>query len=159
MSLYHSIGLELGLWCLMPLPTIFQLWRLVLLVEETGVPRKNHWPCTSHWQTLSYNVVSSTLRLTGSNIYIDKNILTSLVTVSEWLLFLMSCEQYCSAILLQVQVTFQWDDDDVCFVIDQPPLLNFCSASSLKQQSAGRHVASLRQIILIPTQPVFALSP
>jgi hypothetical protein len=27
--------------------------------EETGVPRENHWPVASHWQTLSYNVVSS----------------------------------------------------------------------------------------------------
>jgi hypothetical protein len=33
------------------------------------------------------------------------------------------------------------------------------SASSLKQQSAGRHVAPLGHIILIPSQPVFALSP
>ena len=30
---------------------------------------------------------------------------------------------------------------------------------SLKQQSAGRHVAPLRHIILIPSKPVFALSP
>jgi hypothetical protein len=34
----------------------------VLLVEETGVPRENHWPVASHWQTLSHNVVSSTPR-------------------------------------------------------------------------------------------------
>ena len=34
--------------------------RLVLLVEETGVPGENHWPAASHWQTLSHNVVSST---------------------------------------------------------------------------------------------------
>jgi len=46
----------LGLCCLMPLSTIFQLYRgwSVLLVKETGVPEGNHWP------TLSYNVVSST---------------------------------------------------------------------------------------------------
>jgi len=31
-------------------------WRSVLL-EETG---ENHRPVASHWQTLSYNVVSST---------------------------------------------------------------------------------------------------
>jgi hypothetical protein len=37
--------------------------------------------------------------------------------------------------------------------------LDFYSASSLKQQSAGRHVAPLGHIILIPSQPVFALSP
>jgi hypothetical protein len=29
----------------------------------------------------------------------------------------------------------------------------------MKQQSTGRHVAPLGQIILIPSQPVFALSP
>ena len=27
------------------------LWQSVLLVEETGVPRENHRPATSHWQT------------------------------------------------------------------------------------------------------------
>jgi hypothetical protein len=34
----------------------------VLLVEETGVPWENHRSVASHWQTLSNNVVSSTLR-------------------------------------------------------------------------------------------------
>jgi hypothetical protein len=38
-------------------------WRLVLLVEETGLPGENHRPAASHWQTLSNNVVSSTPRL------------------------------------------------------------------------------------------------
>jgi len=38
-------------------------------------------------------------------------------------------------------------------------LLDFYSASSLKEQSAGRHVAPFGHIILIPSQPVFALSP
>ena len=37
------------------------LWRSVLLVEETGVPGENHRPAASHWQALSYNVVSTTL--------------------------------------------------------------------------------------------------
>jgi hypothetical protein len=32
----------------------------VLLVEGTGGPWENHWHVTSHWQTLSHNVVSST---------------------------------------------------------------------------------------------------
>jgi hypothetical protein len=31
--------------------------------------------------------------------------------------------------------------------------------AELEQQSAGRHVAPLGHIILIPSQPVFALSP
>ena len=43
--------------------------------------------------------------------------------------------------------------------LDQHAELGFYSASSLKQQSAGRHVTPLGHIILIPSQPVFALSP
>jgi hypothetical protein len=50
-------------------------------------------------------------------------------------------------------------DDDVRFVLDQHPQLDFYNASSLKQQFAGRYVATLGHIILIPNQPVFALSP
>jgi hypothetical protein len=37
-------------------------WLSVLMVEETGVPGENYRPATSHRQTLSYNVVSSTPR-------------------------------------------------------------------------------------------------
>jgi len=37
-------------------------WWSVLLVEGTRVPKENHRPVTSHWQTLSHNVVSSTSR-------------------------------------------------------------------------------------------------
>jgi len=28
-------------------------WRSVLLVDETGVPGKNHRPVASHWQTFT----------------------------------------------------------------------------------------------------------
>ena len=50
-----------GLWCLMSLSTIFQLYGVVsFLEEETRVPRKNYQPVTSHLQTLSHNVVLST---------------------------------------------------------------------------------------------------
>ena len=38
-------------------------WWSVLSVEETGVPGENHRPATSHWQTLSHDVVLSTPRL------------------------------------------------------------------------------------------------
>ena len=37
-------------------------------------------------------------------------------------------------------------------------MLDFNSASSLKQQSAGRNVVPLGDIILLPNQPIFALS-
>jgi hypothetical protein len=43
------------------------------------------------------------------------------------------------------QVNFQWDDDDeVCFVLDQHAELDLYSASSLKQQSTGRHVNPIK---------------
>ena len=35
----------------------------------------------------------------------------------------------------------QWDDDEVHFVQDQHAELDYYSASPLKQQSAGRHIA------------------
>jgi hypothetical protein len=37
--------------------------------------------------------------------------------------------------------------------------LDFYSASSLKQQSAGKHVAPLGHIILIPSHSLFVLVP
>ena len=40
-------------------------WRSVLMVKETGVPGENHRPVTSHLQTLSHNIVSSTPHLSG----------------------------------------------------------------------------------------------
>jgi hypothetical protein len=52
--------------------------------------------------------------------------------------------------LWREQVTFQWNDDD-----DD---LYFYSAISLKQPSAGRDVAQLWHIILIPSHQVFALT-
>jgi hypothetical protein len=39
----------------------------VLLMEETGVPGENHWLVTSHWQTWSHNVESSTPHLSGNH--------------------------------------------------------------------------------------------
>jgi hypothetical protein len=49
------------------------------------------------------------------------------------------------------------DDDDVHLVLDQHAYLDPYSANSLKQQSAGRHVAPLEHIHLIQSQPVFVL--
>jgi hypothetical protein len=51
------------------------------------------------------------------------------------------------------------DDDEVRFVLDQHAELDCYGASSLKQQSSGRHVAPLGHIILILSRPVLALSP
>ena len=48
-----------------------------------------------------------------------------------------------SVISWREQVHDQCDDDEVGFVLDKHAELDFYSASSLKQQSAGRHVAPL----------------
>ena len=37
---------------------LFISGRSALLVKETGVPRENHRPVASHWQTLSHNIVT-----------------------------------------------------------------------------------------------------
>jgi hypothetical protein len=47
---------------------------------------------------------------------------------------------------------------DVRFLLDQHSEFDFCSSSSLKRNSAGRHVAPFAHIIKIPNRPVFALS-
>ena len=62
----------------------------------------------------------------------------------------------CSAISWREQDNYQWDE--VHLVIDQHAEVNCYSTSSLKQQSEGRHVAPLGHIIMIPIQPVAALS-
>jgi hypothetical protein len=46
------------------------------------------------------------------------------------------------------QVNFQWDDDEVCFVLNQHAELDFYIASSPKQHSAGRHVKWVYILIL-----------
>ena len=70
------------------------------------------------------------------------------IIVSEWLLFNAN-----SAAIFQLyhgenKLIF---NDEVHFVLDQHAELDFYSASSLKQQSADRHVAPLWHIILIPS--------
>jgi hypothetical protein len=62
-----------------------------------------------------------------------------------------------SAISWWEQITLQWDDNEVCFVLNQPALLDLYSASSLKHQSARRHVTSLGHIIKILNQPLLLL--
>jgi hypothetical protein len=54
------------------------------------------------------------------------------------------------------ELTEQWDDDEVRFVLDQHAELDSYIGNWLTLQSANRHVVPLGRIILIPYQPVFA---
>ena len=66
-------------------------WRSVLLIEETGVPEENNRPATSHWQTLSHSVVSST-----SCHELDSNSSTLVVICVLWTnssMFVLNFEQ------------------------------------------------------------------
>ena len=74
--------------------------------------------------------------------------------VSEWLLF--NAKRVIFQLIVRISY-IQWDDDDVCFVLDQHAQLDFYSPSSVKQQSASRYVTPLGHIILILNQPVLLL--
>ena len=77
----------------------------------------------------------------------------TIITVTEHIIItrmsdccLMPNEQF-SAISWSKQII----GHDVCLVLNRYAELDFYSASSLKKQSEGRHVASLGHIMLIPT--------
>jgi hypothetical protein len=72
--------------------------------------------------------------------------------MSEWLLFNANS----STIFQLYHYNFQWDEDEVRFVLDQYANLDFYSASSLKQQSVDRYVAPIGHIVFIPSLPVLA---
>jgi hypothetical protein len=73
---------------------------------------------------------------------------------------LVQMQQFLSYMYIMARTSYiQWNDDDVCFVLNQHAELDFYSASPLKQLSTGNHVVLLGRIILIPSQPVFALTP
>ena len=73
----------------------------------------------------------------------------------------MGCEsiQITITCLVLCRGYVQCNGYEVRIVLDQHALLDCYRASSLKQQTADRHVAPAGHIILIPSQPVFALSP
>ena len=63
-----------------------------------------------------------------------------------------------SAISWREHVAFRWDECDINFVLDKHDQLDVYSASSMKQQSTGRHAAPLWHIILILLRQPFALT-
>ena len=82
--------------------------------------------------------------------------LINLKLLSEWLLFNANF----SVISWQEQVNFQWDDDEVGFVLDQHAELDFLVLvhwNNSPRVDMSPHLDTLS--ILFPSQPVFALTP
>jgi hypothetical protein len=62
-----------------------------MLVEATGVPRENHRPASSHWQTLWHSFESSTPRLSGfrtHNVSFDRQWLHNITNMFWWIAYL-----------------------------------------------------------------------
>jgi hypothetical protein len=105
---------------------------------------------------LSTNVAKRDEALHQTNVCITLPI----IWVSEWLLFNAKWAILFSYIMARTSwFSIKWWWCPLCTVLDQHAELDFYSASWLKQWSSDRHVAPLGHIILIPSQPVFALSP
>ena len=62
------------------------------------------------------------------------------------------------AISWREHVNCLFDDDEVGCVLSEHVQVDVYNVSSLKQ-SVDKHVAQLEHICLIPSQPVFSLSP
>ena len=85
---------ELRLWCLMPLSTIFQLYRCCqfysILVEKTGVPGENQWPSKvtdNIYHTMLYRVHLAVSRIrthnaSGDIIGTDSNYMYHVITTT-----------------------------------------------------------------------------
>ena len=70
-------------------------WQSVLLMKETGVPRKNHQPVANQWQILSHNVVSYEICITYQRIHvITYIILNNILHQSLYLCFFLSTIVY-----------------------------------------------------------------
>jgi hypothetical protein len=87
-----------------------------------------------------------------------ENRLVNIVCSCGWLLF--KNKHFVGYIMaITCYTSIRWDDDGCPLCTKPIRRVHFYSANSLKQQSADRHVASLGHIILIPSQPIFALTP
>jgi len=76
--------------------------------------------------------------------------------MSEWVIFVQHQVTTYLFISWRAQVTFQCDDDDGFFVLEQHAKFDFYCAKSL---STGRHVDPLGHNNLIPANQSFVFDP
>jgi hypothetical protein len=82
-----------------------------------------------------------------SSYIMTKWVIFSSYIMTRWVIF--------SSYIMTKTSCIGWDDDNDLLVLDKHDWCEYYR--SLNQQSACRHVALLENIILIPSQPVFAL--
>ena len=116
------------------------------------VPRENHWPVASHWQTLSHTHVHVMLyrvhhAWAGFELTTLVVIGTDYIHVGSWKSNYMN--HTITIMMASYILGRQW-----CPLCTRLTHLVGFSASSLKQQSAGRHVTPHWHNILIQSQPV-----
>ena len=90
-------------------------WRSFLLAEETGMLRVSHQHAASNWQTVSYNVASSTPRLNESELTTlvvigthctyncKSNWNAIMTTTSRWIIDFVSCTMHKLDILFRTE--------------------------------------------------------
>jgi len=69
--------------------------------------------------------------------------------ISEWARDSLTLNEQFFCDIMARKSYIRWDNNVVRFVLDQPNFFDLYSASSLKQQSPGRHAAPVGNIILI----------
>jgi len=79
------------------------------------------------------------------------------VRPSKWVIVVLLNMSNFTAISWWIYI--RWNGNDLRVLLDQHAKLNLYSASSMTQHYAGRHVAPLWHIILIPSQTVCVLMP
>jgi hypothetical protein len=124
--------------------------------------------CTSYYNGLLKNFLVLAMTTTLKNWIVAHNVITvpdprpipaKLALI--WFSDLNSIQKISSLpnIFTQnVEFNFQWDDDEISFVLDQHAELDLHSASSRKQQSADRYVATLGHNYSALSHPIFALT-
>jgi hypothetical protein len=87
-------------------------------LEKTGWPGENHRPVTSHWQTLSHNVVHLDLAVI--------ELTTSMMRICEWVSEWVS-EGYLTS--SRVTIMLRHGDDDDSFVVELHAYMDLVSAT------------------------------
>ena len=125
--------------------SVISCWS-ILLVEETGIRGENHRPATSHWQTLSHNVVSSTSRQDRHDIteILLKVALNTITPPSPWTGFELT-----TLVLIGIACTGSYKSNYHRIMITTAPIryLRFCFYIKLWREHVIFHELMIRSTL------------